>query len=77
MIHGVQEAFMIFAAYVAASQARLQLRPGDLEEIGIRVTGPVLRGETTVRERQLDQDGRLDQFRQELRVLADWGRVRP
>ena len=68
---------MIFAAYVAASQARLQLRPGDLEKIGIRVTGPVLRGETTVRERQLDQDGRLDQFRQELRVLADRGRVRP
>lgn len=68
---------MIFAAYVAASQARLQLRPGDLEKIGIRVTGPVLRGETTVRERQLDQDGRLDQFRQEPRVLADRGRVRP
>ena len=68
---------MNFAVYVAASQARLQLRPGDLEEIGIRVTGPILRGETTVRERQLDQDGRLDQFRQELRVLADWGRVRP
>jgi hypothetical protein len=68
---------MIFAAYVAASQARLQLRAGDLEEIGIKVSGAVLRGETTVPQRQFDTDGRLDAFRQERALFEDRGRERP
>jgi hypothetical protein len=67
---------MIFAAYVAASQARLQLRAGDLEEIGIKVSGAVLRGEATVRERQFDTETRLDAFRQERALLVHLGRIR-
>jgi hypothetical protein len=59
---------------LAASQAWVQLRAGDLEEIGIKVSGAVLRGEATVRERQFDTETRLDAFRQERALLVDRGR---